>query len=275
MAADLLEWSQRSRERLKEFVAREIASQMNSMGVATQADLDAVKKRVRDLERRAGMTASGRRSTAKKSTAKKTAAEEARPPKSTAKPTTAAILGIGSVPRRRLDVELVRRGLASSRAEAQAAVAAGRVTVAGSPATKAASLVADDAPVQVLGPARRFVSRGGEKLRSALDRFGVDPARPRLPRRRRLHGRVHRLPAAGGRGARRGRRRRLRPARVGDPQRPARHGDGAHERAEPGARAPAVRARPGRRRPVVHLAARGAARARARRGSRTPSSSCW
>jgi 23S rRNA (cytidine1920-2'-O)/16S rRNA (cytidine1409-2'-O)-methyltransferase len=79
------------------------------------------------------------------------------------------------MPRRRLDVELVRRGLAGSRAEAQAAVAAGRVTVAGSPATKAASLVADDAPVQVIGPARRYVSRGGDKLRSALDRFGVDP----------------------------------------------------------------------------------------------------
>ena len=79
------------------------------------------------------------------------------------------------MPRRRLDVELVRRGLASSRAEAQAAVEAGLVTVAGSPATKAASLVAADVPVQVLGPARRFVSRGGEKLRAALDRFGVDP----------------------------------------------------------------------------------------------------
>ena len=79
------------------------------------------------------------------------------------------------MPRRRLDVELVRRGLANSRAEAQAAVEAGLVTVSGSPATKAASLVAPDAPVQVLGPARRFVSRGGEKLRAALDRFGVDP----------------------------------------------------------------------------------------------------
>ena len=59
LAADMLEWSQRSRERLKEFVSREVSSQMNSVGVATQADLDAVKKRVRDLERRAGMTAPG------------------------------------------------------------------------------------------------------------------------------------------------------------------------------------------------------------------------
>jgi polyhydroxyalkanoate synthesis regulator phasin len=85
VAADLLEWSQRSRERLKETISREIASQMQSMGVATQADLDAVKKRVRDLERRAGMTASGR-SAAKKTAAKKTAAKKA----AAAKPATSA-----------------------------------------------------------------------------------------------------------------------------------------------------------------------------------------
>lgn len=84
VAADMLEWSQRSRDRLKEIISREIASQMKSMGVATQADLDAVKKRVRDLERRAGMTASGR-SAAKKSTAKKSAAKKA-----TAKPAATA-----------------------------------------------------------------------------------------------------------------------------------------------------------------------------------------
>ena len=70
LAADMLVWSQRSRERLKEFVSREVSSQMNSVGVATQADLDAVKKRVRDLERRAGMTASGRRTSGRKSSAK-------------------------------------------------------------------------------------------------------------------------------------------------------------------------------------------------------------
>jgi polyhydroxyalkanoate synthesis regulator phasin len=84
VAADMLEWSQRSRDRLKDFISREIASQMKSMGVATQADLDAVKKRVRDLERRAGMTASGR-SAAKKSAAKKSAAK-----KTTAKPAATA-----------------------------------------------------------------------------------------------------------------------------------------------------------------------------------------
>ena len=78
--------------------------------------------------------------------------------------------------RRRLDAELVRRGLATSRAEAQDAVRAGLVTVAGTPATKAATMVADDVPVELAGPARRFVSRGGEKLDAALDRFDIDPA---------------------------------------------------------------------------------------------------
>jgi 23S rRNA (cytidine1920-2'-O)/16S rRNA (cytidine1409-2'-O)-methyltransferase len=78
--------------------------------------------------------------------------------------------------RRRLDAELVRRGLASSRAEAQQAVRAGLVLVAGSPATKAATMVADDAAVEMARPARRFVSRGGDKLDAALGRFEIDPA---------------------------------------------------------------------------------------------------
>src|SRR5438128_12556121 len=77
--------------------------------------------------------------------------------------------------RRRLDAELVRRGLAASRSQAQEAVSAGRVTVAGITATKAASLVADDAPVALSGPPPSFVSRGGGKLAAPLDRFAVAP----------------------------------------------------------------------------------------------------
>jgi 23S rRNA (cytidine1920-2'-O)/16S rRNA (cytidine1409-2'-O)-methyltransferase len=82
-----------------------------------------------------------------------------------------------TVTRRRLDTELVRRGLASSRAEAQEAVRAGLVRVAGSPATNAATLVADDQPVimSAPAPARPFVSRGGGKLDAALRRFAIDP----------------------------------------------------------------------------------------------------
>ena len=78
--------------------------------------------------------------------------------------------------RRRLDTELVRRGLVASRAEAQEAVRAGLVLVAGTRATKASTLVATDAPVGLAGPARRYVSRGGDKLEAALARFRIDPA---------------------------------------------------------------------------------------------------
>ncbi len=69
-AQDLVEWSQRNRDRMKGFVAREVKDQLKAVGVATQADLDAVKKRVRELERAAGVTASGR--SASKTTASRT-----------------------------------------------------------------------------------------------------------------------------------------------------------------------------------------------------------
>jgi 23S rRNA (cytidine1920-2'-O)/16S rRNA (cytidine1409-2'-O)-methyltransferase len=78
------------------------------------------------------------------------------------------------VGRRRLDAELVRRGLAGSRAEAQEAVRAGHVIVRGTPATKSTTLVGADEALALAGPARPFVSRGGEKLAAALDGFAID-----------------------------------------------------------------------------------------------------
>jgi 23S rRNA (cytidine1920-2'-O)/16S rRNA (cytidine1409-2'-O)-methyltransferase len=80
------------------------------------------------------------------------------------------------VTRRRLDTELVRRGLAHTQAQAQDVIDSGLVTVGGAPATKAATMVADDAPVAVTGESRPFVSRGGGKLRAALERFALDVA---------------------------------------------------------------------------------------------------
>jgi 23S rRNA (cytidine1920-2'-O)/16S rRNA (cytidine1409-2'-O)-methyltransferase len=80
------------------------------------------------------------------------------------------------VGRRRLDTELVRRGLASSPGEAEAAVLEGRVTVSGRPADKPSTLVAPAESVELVTAARRFVSRGGDKLEAALERFGVDVA---------------------------------------------------------------------------------------------------
>jgi 23S rRNA (cytidine1920-2'-O)/16S rRNA (cytidine1409-2'-O)-methyltransferase len=77
-------------------------------------------------------------------------------------------------PRRRLDAELVRRGLSSSRAEAQALIDARRVLVNGSMADKAARQVAPGDQLLVEGPPPRFVGRGAVKLDHALDAFAVD-----------------------------------------------------------------------------------------------------
>ena len=76
--------------------------------------------------------------------------------------------------RRRLDSELVRRGLVDSRTQAQQVIAERRVTVSGALAEKAARLVDPGEPVEVASDASRFVSRGGYKLSAALDRFALD-----------------------------------------------------------------------------------------------------
>jgi 23S rRNA (cytidine1920-2'-O)/16S rRNA (cytidine1409-2'-O)-methyltransferase len=72
--------------------------------------------------------------------------------------------------KKRLDVLLVERGLAESRAQAQALVMAGRV-----PGFEKAGQQVDEAVTLELTEPPRFVSRGGEKLDHALDVFGVDP----------------------------------------------------------------------------------------------------
>ncbi|MBK5289644.1 MAG: TlyA family RNA methyltransferase [Acidimicrobiia bacterium] len=76
--------------------------------------------------------------------------------------------------RRRLDAELVRRGLVSSRARAVEMIGAGRVTVGGAPATTPARQVAPEEAVVVAGAPARFVSRGGEKLDAALEHWSID-----------------------------------------------------------------------------------------------------
>jgi 23S rRNA (cytidine1920-2'-O)/16S rRNA (cytidine1409-2'-O)-methyltransferase len=70
---------------------------------------------------------------------------------------------------------LVRRGLVASRRHAREAIEGGRVTVSGAPASKPTRMVAPHEPVLLSGDAPRFVSRGGDKLAGALERFGVDP----------------------------------------------------------------------------------------------------
>lgn len=80
-----------------------------------------------------------------------------------------------SVPRTRLDLALVERGLFPTRAKAQAAVMAGLVLVDGKPVDKAGAPVALDAELTLKSDPCPYVSRGGLKLAGALDAFGVDP----------------------------------------------------------------------------------------------------
>ena len=77
--------------------------------------------------------------------------------------------------RQRADLLLVARGLADSRARAQAAIAAGGVTADGAAVTKAAQML-DEGAALTLAPPHPWVSRAGVKLVYALDRFAVDPA---------------------------------------------------------------------------------------------------
>ena len=81
--------------------------------------------------------------------------------------------------RRRLDSELVRRGLALSREDARELVARHAVLVGGAVADKPSRLVAQSDPVVVTGGGRRFASRAGEKLWAALDAFGIVVAESR------------------------------------------------------------------------------------------------
>jgi 23S rRNA (cytidine1920-2'-O)/16S rRNA (cytidine1409-2'-O)-methyltransferase len=73
----------------------------------------------------------------------------------------------------RLDVLLVERGLAESRAKAQAMIMAGQVRVSDQVALKPATTIPADSILTIdSGP--RFVSRGGEKLDAALEAFHID-----------------------------------------------------------------------------------------------------
>ncbi|MDE2989572.1 MAG: TlyA family RNA methyltransferase [Chloroflexota bacterium] len=77
--------------------------------------------------------------------------------------------------KRRLDVELVRRGLAPTRAQARQYVRDGFVRLDGAPARRPGRTVATDAAIEVDSEASLYVGRGGRKLAFALDAFGLDP----------------------------------------------------------------------------------------------------
>ncbi len=73
----------------------------------------------------------------------------------------------------RLDVACVERGLFETREKALRAIMAGLVTVNGRPADKAGQPVKDDDELALVRDECPYVSRGGLKLKGALDAFGV------------------------------------------------------------------------------------------------------
>jgi len=77
------------------------------------------------------------------------------------------------VTKRRIDSLLVEKGLAESRAKAQALIMAGEVVVSGKANIKPGTMVAEEAVIKILKPPP-FVSRGGVKLDYALDQFQLD-----------------------------------------------------------------------------------------------------
>ena len=77
--------------------------------------------------------------------------------------------------KQRLDVVLTKRGLAPSRARAQALILAGKVRLNDEVVSKAGTQIMVDARIEVETPDHPYVSRGALKLAAALDAFGISP----------------------------------------------------------------------------------------------------
>lgn len=82
-AQEILDWSSKNRQRMSDLVRSEVRSQLSSMGVATKDEVDALKKRVRELER-----GRPKRTTAKKRTAAKRVASTKTGPRPAEMPTS-------------------------------------------------------------------------------------------------------------------------------------------------------------------------------------------
>jgi 23S rRNA (cytidine1920-2'-O)/16S rRNA (cytidine1409-2'-O)-methyltransferase len=78
------------------------------------------------------------------------------------------------VKKERLDVLVVERGLAETRTKAQALILAGKLVVGGQRVDKPGTRVPVDAELRLKGEVLPYVSRGGLKLKSAIDAFHLD-----------------------------------------------------------------------------------------------------
>jgi polyhydroxyalkanoate synthesis regulator phasin len=74
LTRELLEWSRKSSERFRDAVGREVSRQIGRAGLATKAEVESLKRRIRKLE--ASGTTPARKSSARKSTTRKPAARK-------------------------------------------------------------------------------------------------------------------------------------------------------------------------------------------------------
>lgn len=77
-------------------------------------------------------------------------------------------------PKIRLDNLLVDRGISSTHERARAMIMAGAILIGGKRTDKAGMLVAPDVEIKITGEDHPYVSRGGLKLKGALETFGID-----------------------------------------------------------------------------------------------------
>jgi len=77
------------------------------------------------------------------------------------------------MPKERLDILLVEKGLAGSRERAKRMIMAGEVLVDGQKVDKAGTTVKREAEIRLLGNDIPYVSRGGLKLAKAMETFGI------------------------------------------------------------------------------------------------------
>lgn len=74
IARDLIEWSRKSSERLRDTIRHEVQKQMSKAGVATKGEVDSLKRRIRELESRGKAPTSRTRATTQRSAGSRTSA---------------------------------------------------------------------------------------------------------------------------------------------------------------------------------------------------------
>jgi BMFP domain-containing protein YqiC len=89
-AQELVDWSQRNRDRVRDLVRREVTAQLSAMGIPTKDDYEALERRIAQLERRTRKGTPAKRTAAKRTAAKRTAAKRTTAERTTAEGATTA-----------------------------------------------------------------------------------------------------------------------------------------------------------------------------------------